>query len=259
MLNKKGVAHLAIIVVALVIIGSIIWYGVSDNSDAGDGELPTEPVFPGIPGVGDGGDGFFYPDVRECAEDRDCEEIDENYPNCDDGICVDYCLNHDDCPTNEYCKIDEESPGFNECVDCLEDSHCPSTEKPICSLSEFSSGNTCVVCYTPGMDFSELDSYDEPVGCPDPSKPVCYINKECVECTLDRHCKDEGATLCSSNRECVQCVDEDDESPCELVGLVCVDGDTCAECDHDLSENVRNSQCPPGEVCKPDNTCELDF
>lgn len=195
-----------------------------DGGQAGESGQAGEGGAAGADAAAEGGCGTGG-SCPECTSDDQCD----GWVCSDEQICVE-CDEHDQCQgacdpeRNEcvecvadgnqgcespapYCKTDEDDTDNNECVGCLNHTHCPDQA---CDPGS----NGCVAC----VDDSGTD-----VGCADtPSTPLCKTasaaeDNECVQC-LDSllHCSGF-SPICDAD-QCRAC---QTHAECDIAGGVC--------------------------------------
>jgi Cys-rich repeat protein len=157
----------------------------------------------------------------ECVVDAQCG------PGrvCTNNVCVVGCSPmNPDCPSGLVCN---EERGL--CVECLTNAQCPNPPLTVCHPQT----NTCVQCA------SNTD-------CTEPARPVCQpTTNTCVGCLTNGDCP---TGVCHMNR-CVQCTSD---AQCGGTTPRCNQAtNTCVACLPGASDN-----CPTGQRCRPDFTCE---
>lgn len=175
-----------------------------------------------------------------CRADRDCNGLHcKTFPDPRLNQCVE-CVNRSHCSNGEACDGTS-----NQCSPtCTGPGQCADPQKPICSnIASGAATGLCVQCLESGQ-------------C-DGATPQCNtVRKQCVQCVDDTVC---GGRVCSGSNRCVECVNDmrcgGDTPNCDL------DSNTCVAC-------LNNSQClSPGNskcnaathVCEPctdDIQCE---
>ena len=92
-------------------------------------------------------------DVVDAAADMDAQSdmagdflASPDMPNMPDMPDIDepICFGQGDCANGRVCKVDDQFPGLNECVDCIEDADC-GDPRLTCSVS-----NECIGCLAGG-------------------------------------------------------------------------------------------------------------
>lgn len=216
----------------------------------------------------------------ECLTNAHCSSRTDAGANagtvCDSAShrCV-KCRNDGDCAGtgNPYCQQSPAGSLQNECVSCLQDSHCGTTEvcdeptgectlrcsatenncrgdKPVCNLQ----AGVCVECLdnsTCSGGTSECKTETkECVQCVTPAPcstlgRVCDVTaNECVRCTADTHCQEEAATqYCDTvARNCVECLTSDQ--------CLDVEESRCNPGTHTCESCTLNEQCEGGGKCR---------
>jgi hypothetical protein len=140
------------------------------------------------------------------------------------------------CPSDQpVCK-----PATDECVECLQPSHCTTATKTQCDLAT----NTCVECLAP-------------TDCADAKLAKCEAGA-CVKCTTNDDCAHiADRTVCDTTAgECVQCTGKDYAACGNDTGtpLVCDSlKRTCSTSKEKSAELcdacVSDAQCSAGELC----------
>ena len=134
------------------------------------------------------------------------------------------------CPDGSFCD-----PASLDCVQCIDDSHCPA-DKPFCS-----SEGTCVQC----------TQHDH---CSDTNNAQCDPDSHaCVPCDDDSHCEHLDLNVCSSGT-CLQCDASNEASACpsgvcDILSGSCSSetpgsADPCQPCVSD-AQCGRNAKCVP--------------
>ena len=180
--NKKGIAHLAIVAVAVVVIVGAIYFGVTQTEDEDGLAQGFE-----LPGFGDGGNNFFLPgdgggsgtpDGLGAGDDEDC--YGDVYA-CDGTTMT---IGTNIIPTESCIRQDD---GSYKCMECEFDFQCDSRTGRTCT------DNRCVHCSGNG-------------DCNAPT-PNCLIDpadpgqNQCVVCRDNADCGGS-PWRCIDNNEC---------------------------------------------------------
>ncbi len=156
----------------------------------------------------------------QCVLDGHCNPGER----CVEGECLPGCSEGGlNCPVGQLCDA---SSGV--CVECLDDSQCHHAPLTTCDPTS----RTCVECTTSAA-------------CPGDA-PVCDpLSRTCVECVGNGDC---AQGICHQ-QQCVECLSD---SQCGGVTPRCeLATNTCVACLPGATDN-----CPSGQYCRPDFTCE---
>ncbi len=157
----------------------------------------------------------------ECAVDAQCGVGQV----CTNNVCAAGCsAMNPTCPPGLVCNT-----VAGVCVECLDNTQCPGAPLTVCNPAT----STCVQCA------SNTD-------CTDPSRPICQpTTNTCVGCLVNGDCP---SGVCHQN-QCVQCTSD---AQCGGLTPRCDQGtNRCVACLPGATDN-----CPTGQYCRPDNTCE---
>lgn len=182
-------------------------------------------------------------DVCLCETEGDCSICED----CEDGICVDKCV--------DYCED-------GACVDCAKDGHCDGDKKCIqgtCQCPPGSTeieGNICRECLVDNdcNDCKECAGYY----C---REKLCgsgqCLNDVCVDCINSGHCPSSECCQEDNTCDCCQGFTRDLGSNTCIPNPTCIDSIDCPDCKECVGGECVDKVCPTGYTCYNDECVKL--
>ena len=212
-----------------------------------------------------------------CLTDANCGEglhCALSRDNPEDNACV-QCLNSGHCSSPMVCNNSHTCGACahgvyyeGECVECLQDSDCTDSTKPVCDTTT----RTCQKCL---LHTSPVD--------PDKGCVASYCVEEtskirvCSQCADDSNCVSpqcesglcsncSGSNCaCEENSDCVpKCIFQagQEKGTCSNCANgncgVCSSDEECARPKCNLTAKMCTKLCPDGRAAKPDGSCEIE-